>query len=316
MTQRLRVGVSSCLLGRAVRYDGGHKRDDFLTGVLGPFVEWVAVCPEVEIGLGTPRPTLRLEGDAASPRLVMPSTGVDYTGTMRRYAEKKVAALARADLCGYVLKKNSPSCGMERVKVYWSGGHASKKGSGIFAAVLRERLPALPVEEEGRLSDPVLRENFIERLFAARRLKEFFSGRWTTGGLVAFHTAHKFQLRAHSLSGYHRLGRLVASAGSLERAALREEYEREFMDTLAIPATRKKHADVLMHMAGHLKKGLDAASRHELLEVIDEYRRGRIPLVVPITLIRHHVRALRVTYLADQVYLEPHPRELMLRNHV
>lgn len=313
---KLRVGVSSCLLGRAVRYDGGHKRDDFLTDVLGPFVEWVPVCPEVEIGLGTPRPTLRLEGDASSPRLVMPSTGEDHTVTMQRYAEKKVAALARADLSGYVLKKNSPSCGMERVKVYAPGGHASKKGTGIFAAVLKARLPTLPVEEEGRLSDPGLRENFIERMFAARRLKDFFGGRWTPGGLVAFHTAHKFQLRAHSAVAYQRLGRLVASAGSLERRALRDEYERQFMDALTIPATTKKHADVLMHMAGHFKKRLDAASRAELLEIIDEYRRGRVPLVVPITLVRHHVRSLGVPYLADQVYLEPHPRELMLRNHV
>jgi len=216
----LRVGVSSCLLGRPVRYDGGHKRDDFLTGVLGPFVEWVPVCPEVEIGLGTPRPTLRLEGDPSSPRLVMPSTGADYTDAMRRYAERKVAALARADLCGYVLKRNSPSCGLQPL--------------GLFAAVLKARLPALPVEEEGRLADPVLCENFIERLFAARRLKDFFAGRWSTSGLVAFHTAHKFQLRAHSLAGYQRLGRLVASAGSLERAALRAEYERQFMDTLAV----------------------------------------------------------------------------------
>lgn len=313
---KLRVGVSSCLLGRAVRYDGGHKRDDFLMDVLAPFVEWVPVCPEVEIGLGTPRPTLRLEGDPSSPRLVMPSTGADHTDTMRRYAEKKVAALARADLCGYVLKRSSPSCGMERVKVYAPNGQAAKKGTGIFAAVLKERLPALPVEEEGHLTDPVLRENFIERLFAARRLKDFFAGRWTPGGLVAFHTAHKFQLRAHSAAAYQRLGRLVASAGSLERRALRDEYERQFMDAMAIPATGKKHADVLMHMAGHFKKRLDAASRRELLEVIDEYRRGRLPLVVPITLIRHHVRSLGVPYLADQVYLEPHPRELMLRNHV
>ena len=308
--------MSSCLLGRAVRYDGGHKRDDFLTETLGPFVEWVPVCPEVEIGLGTPRPTLRLEGSPGAPRMIMPSTGVDYTGDMQRYAERKVAALARADLDGYVLKKNSPSCGMERVKVYAPNGQAAAKGTGIFAAVLRERMPSLPVEDEGRLNDPVLRENFIERLFAYRRLKDFFAARWTVGGLVAFHTAQKFALLAHSTAAYQRLGRLVASAKTWDRAELRAEYERQFMTTLAAPATAKKHTNVLMHMLGHFRDRLDKSSRDELLSLIDDYRQGLVPLVVPITLIRHHVRTLEVAYLADQVYLEPHPRELMLRNHV
>lgn len=312
----VRVGISSCLLGRPVRYDGGHKRDDFLVDILGPFVEWVPVCPEVDIGLGTPRPSLRLEGDAAAPRMIMPSTGVDYTDVMRRYAEKKVAALVRADLCGYVLKKNSPSCGMERVKVYPAPGRMPGKGTGIFAAVLKEKLPALPVEEEGRLSDAVLRENFIERLFAYRRVKDFFTGRWTVGGLVAFHTAHKFALLAHSTVAYQRLGRLVAGAAKMDRAELREAYEREFMSTLSLPATVKKHTNVLMHMAGHFRGRMDDGSRDELLELINDYRLARVPLVVPITLIRHHVRALGITYLDGQVYLAPHPKELMLRNHV
>jgi len=313
---KLRVGVSSCLLGRPVRYDGGHKRDDFLNDVLGPFVEWVPSCPEVEIGLGTPRPTIRLEGGADAPRLIMPSTGADLTDRMRRYAESRVAALAREDLCGYVLKRSSPSCGMERVKVYAGNGQVAKKGRGIFADVLMDRMPALPVEEEGRLLDPVLRENFIERLFAYRRLKDFFTGRWTLGGLVAFHTAHKFALLAHSTVAYQRLGRFVAAGASLDRAALRAGYEDQFMAALSVPATPKKHANVLMHMAGHFKGRLDQASRDELLTVIDEYRRGLLPLVVPVTLMRHHVRAHEVAYLAGQIYLEPHPRELMLRNHV
>ena len=312
----LRVGVSSCLLGRPVRYDGGHKRDDFLMDMLGPFVEWVPVCPEVEIGLGTPRPALRLEGGPSAPRLVMPSTGTDHTETMRRYAERKVAALARADLHGYVLKKSSPSCGMERVKVYAPNGQIAKKGTGIFAAALLDRLPQLPVEEEGRLTDPAIRENFIERLFASKRLGDFFNGRWTIGGLVAFHTAQKFALLAHSTTAYQHLGRLVATGSAMPRPMLRSAYERQFMKALAIPATPKKHANVLMHMAGHVKKQLDSASRQELLDVIDEHRRGLVPLIVPITLIRHHVRVLGVDYLAGQVYLEPHPRELMLRNHV
>lgn len=313
----LRVGISSCLLGEEVRFDGGHKRDAFLNDVLAPFVTWVPICPEVEIGLGTPRPTIRLERtDDGGVRLVMPSTGVDYTSDMQRFAERRVAALAREDLCGYVLKKSSPSCGMERVRVYEGNGQATRNGTGVFAAVLRERMPALPVEEEGRLFDPVLRENFIERLFAYRRVKDFFAGRWTPGGLVAFHTAQKFAVLAHSTVAYQRLGRLVAGAKGADRPALRAEYEREFMAALSIPATPKKHTNVLMHMIGHFRDRLETSSRDELLDLIEQYRLERVPLVVPLTLIRHHVRVLGVEYLAGQVYLDPHPRELMLRNRV
>ena len=312
----LRIGISACLLGQEVRFDGGHKRDAFLTRVLGPYVEYVPVCPEVEMGLGTPRETLRLVRQPAGLRMVTTRTGTDHTAGMQRWSKKRLGELEHEDLSGYVLKKDSPSCGMERVKTYGAALMPARDGRGIFASALLERYPLLPVEEEGRLSDPTLRENFIERIFAYRRLRDFFKARWTPGALVAFHTAHKMSLLSHSTSAYDQLGRIVAQAGSLPRAELRPAYETLFMQTLAKPPTRARHTNVLHHMAGHLKKQLDADSRAELASCIDDYRRGLVPLVVPLTLIRHYVRALRVAYLEGQVYLEPHPRELMLRNHV
>ena len=312
----IRIGISACLLGEEVRFDGGHKRDHFLTTVLAPHVEFVPVCPEVEMGLGTPRETLRLVRQRGGLRMITTRTGIDHTDGMSRWASKRLTALEKADLSGYVLKKDSPSCGMERVKTYGDDGAPVRNGRGIFAAALLDRMSLLPVEEEGRLSDPTLRENFIERVFAYRRLKDLFSGRWTTGALVGFHTAHKMSLLAHSTTAYNELGRLVARAAQVPRSELRQNYESLFMRTLAIPATRPRHTNVLQHMAGHFKTLLDDESRRELCDTIDEYRRGMVPLVVPLTLIRHHVRRHKVAYLAGQVYLEAHPRELMLRNHV
>ena len=315
--ERPRIGISACLLGDEVRFDGGHKRDPFLTDVLGPHVEFVRVCPEVEVGMGTPRETLRLVRDGdGRVRMVTTRTGIDHTAGMTRWSRRRLEELAREDLSGYVLKKDSPSCGMERVKVFSTSAMPQRNGRGLFAAALLERFPNLPVEEEGRLSDPRLRENFIERVFAYRRLRRFFATRWSVGGLVAFHTAHKMALLSHSTAGYQRLGQLVASAAAMPRDSLRSEYEARFMATMAIVATTRRHTNVLMHMAGHLKKLLDPASKSELVSCIDDYRRGLVPLVVPVTLLRHHVRAHQVGYLLGQTYLEPHPRELMLRNRV
>jgi uncharacterized protein YbgA (DUF1722 family)/uncharacterized protein YbbK (DUF523 family) len=299
-----------------VRFDGGHKRDAFLMDVLGPHVEWVRVCPEVEVGMGTPRETLRLVRQVGRLRMMTTRTGVDHTEAMEAWARTRVEALSFEDLSGYVLKKDSPSCGMARVKVYGRSGMPARDGRGLFADALLRRFPNLPVEEEGRLTDPRLRENFIERVFAYRRLKGLFRGRWTTAQLVAFHTAHKMTLLAHSTSSYAALGQLVAGASAIPRQELRANYESLFMRTLGAVATPRRHANVLMHMAGHLKKRLDDASKRELLVAINEYRRELVPLVVPLTLIRHYVRAFDVSKLAGQTYLEPHPRELMLRNHV
>jgi uncharacterized protein YbgA (DUF1722 family)/uncharacterized protein YbbK (DUF523 family) len=322
----IRIGISSCLLGQEVRFDGGHKRDPFLTDTLGAQVAWVAVCPEVEMGLGTPRETLRLvrssdarSGDASGPfRMVTTRTAVDHTDGMNRWSARRLEELARdePDLCGYVLKKDSPSCGMERVKTYSDAGMPERNGRGLYAAALMRRFPTLPVEEEGRLNDPRLRENFIERVFAYRRLKNLFQPGWSLGALVKFHTAHKMALLAHSTTRYNDLGRLVARGSGISKRGLRAEYETAFMATLQIVSTPRRHTNVLTHMMGHLKKQLDAESKRELLQSIDEYRTGLVPLVVPLTLLRHYVRLHDIAYLAGQTYLEPHPRELMLRNHV
>lgn len=316
MSSPIRIGISACLLGQEVRFDGGHKRDHFLIGVLGPHVEYLPVCPEVEMGLGTPRETLRLVRQEGGLRMITTRTAIDHTDGMTRWAAGRLREIAGENLSGYVLKKDSPSCGMERVKTYSENGPATRDGRGIFAAALLERFPQLPVEEEGRLSDPTLRENFIERVFAYRRLQDLFGGRWTAGDLVRFHTAHKMSLLSHSTTAYNQLGQLVARAGSAAKAELRDTYRSLFMETLAIRATRARHTNVLQHMAGHLKGLLAADARADLAQTITEYHGGLVPLIVPVTLIRHYVRLHDVTYLKGQVYLEPHPRELMLRNHV
>ena len=312
----IRIGISACLLGERVRYDGGHKRDAYLVQTFGRYVEWVPVCPEVEMGLGTPRETLRLVRTGGDTRLIMPKTGADHTEAMRAYASRRIAELAKEDLCGYILKKDSPSCGMERVRAFDVHGVPAKSGRGLFAEALLQHFPHLPIEEEGRLSDPRRRENFGERVFAYRRLRTLFAGRWKVGELVAFHTAHKLLLMAHSPKAYESLGRLVAGAKAVPRAELRERYEAEFMRALGEIATTKRQVNVLLHLLGYFRAQLDDDSRRELLSVIDDYRRGLVPLIVPITLIRHYVRRFDVTYLRGQIYLEPHPKGLMLRNHV
>jgi uncharacterized protein YbgA (DUF1722 family)/uncharacterized protein YbbK (DUF523 family) len=325
---RPRVGISACLLGERVRYDAGHKRDAFLTEVLGRHVEWVEVCPEVEAGFGTPREPMHLVLTRAAVRgrgepfsaedlsLVVTKTGTDVTEQLRRYAARKVTFLATQRLCGFVLKKDSPSCGMERVKVHTAGSPPERGGRGLFAHALIAALPNMPIEEEGRLCDLRLRENFIERVFAYQRLRTLFDGRWTPGDLVRFHSAHKLMLMAHSPVAYRSLGQLVAAAGARPRADLEREYASAFMSALRTVTTPRRHANVLHHMLGYLKTALDAKDKAELLELIDEHRQERVPLIVPLTLMRHHVRRHRVAYLEGQIYLEPHPRELSLRNHV
>ncbi len=313
----IRIGISQCLLGEPVRYDGGHKRDPFLTGTLARYVAYVPVCPEVELGMGIPREPVRLEGAVSSPRMVGTRTGTDHTEAMNAWARRRVAGLDALDLCGYVLKKNSPSCGMERVKVYPpAGGAPAKGGAGLFARALLDRHPLLPTEEEGRLHDPVLRENFIERVFAYRRWKDFLAERYSVGRLVAFHTAHKLLLLSHSPPHYRELGRITAEAKALGAARAKDRYGRTFMEGMARRTTVRKHTNVLQHMVGYFKRDLDGDARRELVEVVEDYRRGLIPLVVPLTLLRHHARDRKQAYLLGQIYLDPHPKELMLRNHV
>jgi uncharacterized protein YbgA (DUF1722 family)/uncharacterized protein YbbK (DUF523 family) len=315
--EEIRIGISSCLLGNAVRYDGGHEEDALVTGALSHLMTFVPVCPEVEVGMSVPRPPIRLVRLRGEVRLVDPKHGVDHTDAMRAWSERRVRELERLDLSGYLLKKNSPSCGMERVKVHSSRGPGKREGVGIFAEELMRRMPLLPVEEEGRLDDPALRESFIERVFAYRRLRALFGrSRWTVGDLVRFHSAEKLLLLAHEPRAYQALGRLVAGAKRRPRAEVESGYGEGFMRALRVPATKGKSCNVLQHVAGYFKDRLAADEKKELQETIAGYRAGLVPLVVPMTLLRHHLRKHGAAYLEGQTYLEPHPKELMLRNHV
>lgn len=312
----IKIGISGCLLGEKIRFDGGHKHDHFITDTMGKFVSFVSICPEVESGMGIPREAVRLVSLNNSLRMLGTKSKTDHTDSMIAWSNKRLKEIAVLDLSGYILKKNSPSCGMTRVKVYDSTGIPAKTDSGIFAGLLLQQFPLLPVEEDGRLNDPWLRENFLERVFAYQRLKTFFAGKWTLGNLVEFHSHEKLLLLAHHRTSYTTLGQLVATAKTLPRQELATRYQETFMRALKHLATTKKNVDVLTHMAGYFKKRLDSEQRSELRETIEDYRKGLVPLIVPLTLLRHHVRMGKVEYLAGQSYLEPHPKELMLRNHV
>lgn len=315
-TPKPRVGISACLLGQKVRHDGGHKRDGFLVDTLGPFVEWIPVCPEVEIGMGVPRETVRLVGTREHAKMIAENSGKDWTDAMRRFAKVRTEELAELKLSGYVFKKNSPSCGMERVRLYGPTAMPSRYGRGLFAAAVMTQFPLMPVEEEGRLNDPRLRENFIERVFAFHRWQEQLAGAKSASALVRFHTRHKFLLLAHGERHYRHLGRLV---GETKKHPLRQTYDKYgegFMQALAVRVSAKKQANVLEHMMGYFSELLSAPERAELVDLIRDYRRQLVPLIAPITLMRHYVRKYDIAYLHDQVYLSPSPKELVLRNHV
>jgi uncharacterized protein YbgA (DUF1722 family)/uncharacterized protein YbbK (DUF523 family) len=314
--ETIRVGISTCLLGQEVRYDGGHKHSRYATDVLGRYFSFVPVCPEQEVGMGIPREPVHLEGDPAAPRMVGSRTGEDWTGRMNALVRRRVRQLEGMDLSGFILKKGSPSCGMERVKVTNDKGMPMKSGRGLFALRLLERLPLLPVEEEGRLNDARLRESFIVRVFAHHRLQTLFRQRFSRGRVVAFHTREKLLLMAHSPQHYKQLGQLVAAVKEHAPQEFRELYGGLFMAALNTRATTRKHVNVLQHVLGYLREHLDPAPRRDLAAVVEDYRRELVPLVVPVTLLAHHLRTHGVDYLLEQTYLQPHPRELMLRNHV
>lgn len=311
----IRILVSSCLLGARVRYDGGHKRDAFLVETLGNFVEYVPVCPESECGLSTPRESMRLVGDPSSPRLVTARTGVDHTERVLRWTRRKLKELDRLDLCGYICKKDSPSSGMERVKVYGESRIPERSGAGIFTRAFMERLPLIPVEEEGRLHDPARREMFIERVFTLRRFRAVVKAGKTRGGLIAFHTDHELLLACHGRPLDTAMGKLVARAKELPADELYARYQELLMEALARRPTVARRSGVLTHMVAHFRKVLATDEKQEILDAIAQYRARLIPLIVPLTLIRHYVRKYDVPYLRRQVFLDPHPAELMLRNH-
>ena len=315
MADRINVGISTCLTGESVRYDGGHKLDHFLTDTLGQYVAYLPVCPEVECGLSVPRESMRLIGKPDSPRLVTLKTKIDHTDRMLTWAARRVKELEKEELCGFIFKSKSPSSGMERVRVYSDTGMPAKTGIGLFARVFMEHYPLIPVEEEGRLHDPKLRENFIERIFALKRWRELRSQESRLGRLVEFHTLNKLLLLAHSETHYRTMGKLVARGKEMPIVKLYGEYERLLMEALRLKSTIRKNTNVLLHMMGYFKKQLSPDEKQEMLEIIDQYRQGHIPLIVPVTLIKHFVRKYQQSYLKNQSYLNPHPMALQLRNH-
>ena len=314
--EKIKIGISSCLLGNPVRYDGGHKLDRFLRDTLGHYVDYVPVCPEAECGMGIPREAMRLEGKADAPRLVTRRTREDKTEMMVLWAKKRVVQLDAENICGFIFKSDSPSSGMERVKVYDDKGMPSKTGVGLFAAIFMEHFPLLPVEEEGRLHDTLLRENFIERIFTLKRWREIRTFKSSRGALVDFHTRHKLLLLAHSTKHYQTMGKLVAGQKSIGVQELFMQYEELLMEAMQLKTTPKKNVNALQHMMGYFKEQLSTDEKKELLEIIDDYQKGFLPLIVPMTLISHYVRKYDQPYLREQIYLNPHPLELQLRNHV
>lgn len=314
--KKIPIGISSCLLGNKVRYDGQHKHDPYISGTLGEFFEYTPVCPEFQCGLSIPREAMRLAGSAKNPRLVTVKSGIDYTDQMKKWGEDFLEDLADKKLCGFIFKAKSPSSGMERIKVYPEhGGSPQKNGRGIFAAMFIEKFPLVPVEDEGRLHDPLLRENFIERVFAYRRWQEMIETEHTVHRLLQFHASHKLLLMAHSNVHYRECGRIAASATKTNLEKVSSIYFLQFMEGMKKPATLSKNCNVLQHILGYFKKNLAGDEKTEVLELIENYRKGLIPLIVPVTLMNHFVRKYEEKYLKEQYYLHPHPMELKLRNH-
>jgi uncharacterized protein YbgA (DUF1722 family)/uncharacterized protein YbbK (DUF523 family) len=313
--ESIRIGISACLLGENVRFDGGHKLDRFLRDTLGKFVEYVPVCPEVECGLGIPREAMHLEGDPESARLVTVKTKRDFTDRMLHWASKRVRELEGENLCGFIFKSDSPSSGMERVRIYDVNNVPRKVGAGLFASAFMKHFPLLPIEDEGRLHDPMLRENFIERIFVAKRWRDIKEGQKNISQLLSFHTRHKLLIMAHSVKHLSALGKLVAGWKQWSIEELHSEYHRILVEALKLKATVKKNTNVIQHLAGYFKKQLSADEKQEILDLIEHYRMGHIPLIVPLTLLAHYVRKYDQPYLKEQFYLNPHPMELQLRNH-
>ena len=316
MQEKFRIGISSCILGNPVRWNAGHKLDKYLTHTLGQFVEYVPVCPEVEVGLGVPRESMRLVGDPERPRLITFKSKTDHTDKMMRWASKRVKALETEDLCGFIFKSDSPSSGMIRVKVYNDKGMPHKVGVGIFAREFMNHFPSIPVEDDGRLNNPQIRENFIQQIFTMKRWRDIRAVRLSMGKLVEFHTRNKLLLLSHSQKHYRIMGKLVAQGKQLPMADLYDQYQQMLLDTLKLKTTIKKNINVLQHLMGYFKKQLSGDEKQELLETFDHYRQEQVPLIVPITLINHYVRKYQQPYLKDQTYLHPHPLELKLRIHV
>jgi uncharacterized protein YbgA (DUF1722 family)/uncharacterized protein YbbK (DUF523 family) len=315
METKFRIGISSCLLGNEVRWNSGHKLDKYLAHTLGQFVEYVPVCPEVEAGFGVPRESFRLVGDPDSPRLVTFKSKTDHTDRMLTWTQKRVRELEKEELCGFIFKSDSPSSGMIRVKVYNEKGMPHKIGIGMFARAFMEHFPLIPVEDDGRLNDPIIRENFILQIFTMKRWRDNLARKRSIGSLVDFHTRNKLLLMSHSPKHYRLMGKLVAEGKKMPLGDLYDRYQLLLMEALKLKTTIRKNINVLQHLMGYFKKQLSGDEKQELLEAFDQYRSEYLPLIVPITLINHYVRKYDQPYLKQQTYLNPHPVELKLRTH-
>ena len=317
MNDKIKLGISTCLLGENVRYDGGHKWDRYLTDIVGPFVQWVPVCPEVECGLPTPREAMHLAGNPESPRLVTIRSHTDHTERMHQWSEKRLNDLENQELCGFIFKAKSPSSGMRDIKVYKEDGNpTSYKTAGLFARAFMHRFPLIPVEDEGRLNDAGLRENFIERVFVVHRWIQYLKQDRSAKGLVNFHTRHKLMLMAHSESHMRQLGKMLADIKHSDFEELLHQYFETLMQGLKRKATVNKNVNVLDHILGYFKKQLSKDEKEEMRDIISQYHHNLVPLIVPVTLLKHYIRKYEQSYLLDQYYLTPHPAELALRNHV
>ena len=316
MPDRIKVGISSCLLGEKVRWNGGHKQDRFMIETLGQFVQYVPVCPEVECGLGVPRETLRLVGNPENPRLLTTKTRIDHTERMKKWAEERLKELEKENLCGFIFKSDSPSSGMVRIKVYNEKGSVKKNGIGIFARMFMAHFPRIPVEDDRRLHDPKIRENYIESIFVLEKWREALARKKTVGNLVDFHTRQKLLILSRSQEHSRQMDKLMAEGKLLPTKVLYNRYEILLLEALKRKTTVKKNADILEHMMGYFKKQLTPDEKAELIEIISDYRSGHVPLIVPITLFNHYVRKYDQPYLKQQTYLNLHPAALKLRNHV
>ncbi len=312
---KITIGISRCLLGEPVRYDGQHKHDRYLTDTLGRYFTYVGVCPEVECGLPVPREAMRLTGDPSAPRLVTIKTGLDHTERMVAWSAGRINTLEHEDLCGFIFKSRSPSSGLEGVKVYNDKGAVIGRAPGLFAGAFIQRFPNLPVIDEGRLHDPDLRENFIVRVFTLHRFRQALRTLPALKTLMDFHARNKLLIMSHNETGMRRLGRLLAGLRARDARAAIPEYEALLMQAMRTPATVKKHTNILQHMYGFLRARLEEPDKRELMDVIEQFHQGLVPLIVPVTLLRHHARRCQADYLLAQYYLQPHPLELKLRNH-
>lgn len=311
---KIKIGISSCLLGHEVRYDGGHKRHSYIESTLGQYFEFMPFCPEVDIGLGIPRPPIRLEWNENSIHCVgVKDPQQNMTERLKKSANKQKHW--HLTISGYILKKDSPSCGMERVKIY-RNNMPERTGTGIYAEQMMKNFPDLPVEEEGRLGDSKLRENFIRRVYTFHRWREMLNNKISVKSLMDFHAKHKLIIMSHNQNAAREMGRLLADLNPDNIEHVADQYLHNLMQTLKIIATAGNHVNVLQHIQGYLKNKLDSDDKHELAETISRYGKGNLPLIVPITLLKHHFRKNPDPYIDDSYYMSPHPQELCLLNNI